>query len=74
MVKNNIRKAGPVTLGEYKIGDGLSKALNMDSKTVISEIKESNLRGRGGAGFPTGMKWDFCSRETGDHYVLCKCR
>jgi [NiFe] hydrogenase diaphorase moiety large subunit len=34
-------------------------------------VKESNLRGRGGAGFPTGMKWDFCSREAGDHYVLC---
>ena len=43
----------------------------MDGKGVISEVKESNLRGRGGAGFPTGMKWDFCSRETGDHYVLC---
>jgi len=71
MVKNNIRKAGPVTLGEYTIGTGISKALSMDTKAVISEIKESNLRGRGGAGFPTGMKWDFCSRETGDHYVLC---
>ncbi len=71
MVKNNIRKAGPVTLGEYTIGNGLSKALSVDNKAVIAEIKESNLRGRGGAGFPTGMKWDFCSRETGDHYVLC---
>lgn len=71
MVKNNIRKAGPVTLGEYTPGAGLSKALSLDSKAVIAEIKESNLRGRGGAGFPTGMKWDFCSRETGDHYVLC---
>jgi len=71
MVKNNIRKAGPVTLGEYTVGNSLSKALSMDSKAVIGEIKESNLRGRGGAGFPTGMKWDFCARETGDHYVLC---
>lgn len=71
MVKNNIRKAGPVTLGEFTLGNGISKALSMDTKAVISEIKESNLRGRGGAGFPTGMKWDFCSRESGEHYVLC---
>ena len=71
MVKNNIRKAGQVTLGEYAIGSGLSKALSLDSKAVITEVKESNLRGRGGAGFQTGLKWDFCSRETGDHYVLC---
>jgi [NiFe] hydrogenase diaphorase moiety large subunit len=71
MVNNNIRKTGAVTLGEYTLGKGLEKALKMDGKGVISEVKESNLRGRGGAGFPTGMKWDFCSRETGDHYVLC---
>jgi [NiFe] hydrogenase diaphorase moiety large subunit len=71
MVNNNIRKRGAVTLGEYTMGKGLEKALYMDNKGVIAEVKESNLRGRGGAGFPTGMKWDFCSRETGDHYVLC---
>lgn len=71
MVKNNIRKAGQVTLGEYILGNGLTKALDMESKAVIAEVKESNLRGRGGAGFPSGMKWDFCSRETGTHYVLC---
>jgi [NiFe] hydrogenase diaphorase moiety large subunit len=71
MVKNNIRKSGAVTLGEFTSGNGLAKALGMDSKGVINEVKESNLRGRGGAGFPTGMKWDFCSRESGDHYVLC---
>lgn len=71
MVRNNIRKAGAVTLGEFTSGNGLAKALGMDNKAVINEVKESNLRGRGGAGFPTGMKWDFCSREQGDHYVLC---
>ena len=71
MVKNNIRKAGPVTLGEYNLGNALLKALGMFSRGVVSEIKDSNLRGRGGAGFPTGMKWDFCARETGEHYILC---
>ncbi len=71
MVKNNIRKTGKVTLGEYTPGHGLAKALGLESKAIIQEVKDSNLRGRGGAGFPTGMKWDFCSRENGDKYVLC---
>jgi [NiFe] hydrogenase diaphorase moiety large subunit len=71
MVKNNIRKAGPVTLGEYNLGAGLGKALNLKPQEIIGIIKDSKLRGRGGAGFSTGMKWDFCSREQGDHYVLC---
>ncbi len=71
MVKNNIRKAGPVCLGDYEAGKSLSKALSMNPKDVISEIQESNLRGRGGAGFPTGLKWLFCSQESGDRYVLC---
>jgi [NiFe] hydrogenase diaphorase moiety large subunit len=71
MVKNNIRKTGPVVLDAYQTGTGLAKALGMEPKAVIAEIKDSNLRGRGGAGFPTGMKWDFCSRESGDKYVLC---
>lgn len=71
MVKNNIRKAGPVVLDGYATGTGLAKALEMEPAAVIAEIKASNLRGRGGAGFPTGLKWDFCSREAGVHYVLC---
>ncbi|HNZ42980.1 MAG TPA: NAD(P)H-dependent oxidoreductase subunit E [Bacteroidales bacterium] len=71
MVKNNIKKTGPVIFDAHQTGAGLAKALGMDPKSVIGEIKESNLRGRGGAGFPTGLKWDFCSRESGDKYVLC---
>ncbi|MBS4013414.1 MAG: NAD(P)H-dependent oxidoreductase subunit E [Bacteroidetes bacterium] len=71
MVKNNIRRRGNVTLGEYEVGKGLTKALSMSSQEVIDEIKNSNLRGRGGAGFPTGLKWQFCSKETGDKYVMC---
>ena len=71
MVKNNIRKAGAVSLGEYTIGKSLTKALGMDSAAIIEEVKNSNLRGRGGAGFPTGMKWLFCSKEAGDKFVMC---
>lgn len=71
MVKNNVRKTGPVCLGDYEPGKGLSKALSMEPKDVIEEVKVSYLRGRGGAGFPTGLKWQFCTYEKGDRYVLC---
>ncbi len=71
MVKNNIRKRGNVTLGDYEVGKGLSIALSKSSQEVIDEVKNSNLRGRGGAGFPTGLKWQFCSKESGDKYVMC---
>ena len=41
-------------------------------ENIINEIKESSLRGRGGAGFPTGLKWSFISRDVpGQKYVIC---
>jgi [NiFe] hydrogenase diaphorase moiety large subunit len=71
MVQNNIRKEGPVIFSAYESGISLKKALNLASAAVIDEVKKSGLRGRGGAGFPTGMKWDFCARNEGEHFVLC---
>jgi len=51
---------------------GLVKALAMSSEEVIEEIKKSGLRGRGGAGFPTGLKWEFCRKSPGTvKYVIC---
>lgn len=51
---------------------GLEKALfDMDPVQIIEEIKKSGLRGRGGGGFPTGIKWETCSRHEGDRYVIC---
>jgi len=51
----------------------LEKALKqMTPEQVIDELKKSNLRGRGGAGFPTGMKWSFVPKDTGKpKYILC---
>ena len=44
----------------------------MTPETVISEVKASGLRGRGGAGFPSGLKWDGARQEAGDEkYVIC---
>jgi NADH-quinone oxidoreductase subunit F len=51
---------------------GLNKALSMDPSEIINEIKSSGLRGKGGAGFQTGMKWDFARKATGsEKYVVC---
>ena len=45
---------------------------NMTPATVIDEVKKSGLRGRGGGGFPTGMKWSFCAASPGHHkYLIC---
>lgn len=52
--------------------EGLAKALRMDPQEVIDEMKKSGLRGRGGAGFPTGAKWQFCHDARGDvKYIIC---
>jgi NADH-quinone oxidoreductase subunit F len=65
------------TLDVYRRNDGylaLEKALKeMTPDQIIDEVKKSNLRGRGGAGFPTGMKWSFVPKETGGKpkYILC---
>ena len=72
MVDNNIRRKGPVVLDAFESGTALQEALAMTPAEVIRDIKTSRLRGRGGAGFPTGMKWDFTRRADGDRrYVLC---
>ena len=66
----------PENIDEYIAFDGykaLGKVLTeMTPEQVIAEIKESGLRGRGGGGFPTGMKWQFTAAAQGDQkYVAC---
>jgi NADH-quinone oxidoreductase subunit F len=55
------------SIGAYLATDGyvaLRKALEMTPEQILDELKASNLRGRGGAGFPTGMKWSFVPRDS----------
>ncbi|MEW6355913.1 MAG: NADH-quinone oxidoreductase subunit NuoF [Planctomycetota bacterium] len=61
---------------EYIAQDGyaaLARALTeMKPEQIIDEVKKSGLRGRGGAGFPTGIKWEFCRKAKGDQkYIIC---
>ena len=50
----------------------LEKFISTDKKEIIKSLLDSNLTGRGGAGFPTGMKWDFCSKAKSEKkYVVC---
>jgi len=55
-----------------KFKDKLNIFLKTDKKEIIQTLLSSNLTGRGGAGFPTGMKWDFCGKAKSDKkYVIC---
>jgi len=61
--------AGWVKHGGYQ---ALRKALGMTREAIIEEVKASGLRGRGGAGFPTGLKWSFMPKEAvKPHYLVC---
>lgn len=57
--------------GGYEVLTGILKE-KRSPESIINEVKASGLRGRGGAGFPTGLKWSFISRNTpGQKYVVC---
>tara|TARA_B100000029_G_scaffold12885_1_gene13462 strand:- start:17 stop:1675 length:1659 start_codon:yes stop_codon:yes gene_type:complete len=58
------------TVDQFK--EQLNKFLKTDKKEIIQSLLDSNLTGRGGAGFPTGLKWDFCSKTKSEKkYVVC---
>lgn len=71
-VKNEIRREGPVFFGDYTFGESLQLAKKMKPAEIIQEVTRSNLRGRGGAGFTTGLKWKLCAAQTEKvKYVVC---
>lgn len=71
----NCGQINPDNIDEYIANEGyvgLEKAVKMPQEEVIAEVKTSGLRGRGGGGFPTGMKWEFTFKAQGDKkYVVC---
>jgi NADH:ubiquinone oxidoreductase subunit F (NADH-binding)/(2Fe-2S) ferredoxin len=76
IILKNCGNIDPEDIDDY-IGTGGYKALNktlfdMTPEEVISEVRLSGLRGLGGAGFPTGIKWEVCRRTDGEEkYVIC---
>jgi [NiFe] hydrogenase diaphorase moiety large subunit len=71
-VETNLMKEGDVVFAPMEHGAAIRAAINKSPEEVIDEITASGLRGRGGAGFPTGMKWNFCRKAKGDaHYIIC---
>jgi [NiFe] hydrogenase diaphorase moiety large subunit len=72
VVSNNIRKIGPILTPKYQPGEAIKKVIAMTPAMVMEEVKISNIRGRGGAGFPTGLKWEFCSKAPGERkFIFC---
>ncbi len=70
----NIKLGGALGIESYMSGGGYKaakKAIAMDPKAVTKEVKDSGLRGRGGAGFPTGMKWSFVPDNIKPVYLAC---
>jgi NADH-quinone oxidoreductase subunit F len=75
IVLRNYGKIDPLKIDDYLAVGGynsLNKARNMSNQDLINEVKAANLRGRGGAGFNCGMKWDFAYQAEADQkYVIC---
>jgi len=75
IVLANCGEIDPESLDDYLAHNGykaLKNVLSMTPDDAIKEMKTAGLRGRGGAGFPTGMKWDFCRQAEGDQkYIVC---
>jgi NADH-quinone oxidoreductase subunit F len=70
----NVWKERSASIDTYKAGGGyanLKKFLSMPPDEIIDTVKKSNLRGRGGAGFPTGLKWSFLPKDNPKPRYLC---
>ncbi len=71
MVCNNIRRRGALLTHDYNNFEVTKNILGTKSpEEIIEVVEDSNIRGRGGAGFPTGLKWKFGRKAKGDHHVI----
>ena len=71
-IEDNIHRADMLLASDLEPGAGIRGALRRGSSATLEEIKHSNLRGRGGAGYATGLKWEACGNAPGEtRYVVC---
>ena len=71
MVCNNIRRRGAMLAKDYRPFEYINSLLPRTSpEEIISTVEDSKIRGRGGAGFPTGMKWRFGRKAEGKHHIV----
>ncbi len=75
IVLRNCGIIDPTDIDHYLANEGylgIKKALQMKPMQIIETVKKSGIKGRGGAGFPTGMKWEFCRNAKGEpKYIVC---
>jgi [NiFe] hydrogenase diaphorase moiety large subunit len=71
-VDDQIRRSDILLNDVFEPGEAIAAALALGADALLEQVKLSNLRGRGGAGFQTGLKWDLCRKAEGSaHYVVC---
>jgi [NiFe] hydrogenase diaphorase moiety large subunit len=71
-VEDNVRSSGLLLGNTLALGEVLHIGLSQGAQGTVESVKASGLRGRGGAGFPTGLKWEACRNAPGSaHYVVC---
>ena len=72
MVTNNLNRRGRVIFSGFSWEDTLEKLFTYTPAEVIELVKDSNIRGRGGAGFPVGLKWQYCKQSKGSpKHIIC---
>ena len=68
----NKKRSGPVLFSEYKLGEGVKKALEIGRENILFELRDSGLKGRGGAGFPTATKWMLSAASVSEQkFIVC---
>jgi [NiFe] hydrogenase diaphorase moiety large subunit len=69
---NQKKRTGPVIFSEYKRGDAIKKIMTLSREDILFELKDSKLKGRGGAGFPTSTKWMLTAAAKADQkFIVC---